>query len=88
MGRGRLSQDARSLASSRTSFFRLEHCKLAFHESIAVARERQAVLGPPILAPFEHQSQGTVMVWPTVGKYRLQVATVFPDASVSNLFLS
>ena len=28
------------------------------------------------------------MVWPTVGKYRLQVATVFPDASVSTLLLS
>ena len=59
------------------------------HFTSAYRRARAlAVLGPPILAPFEHQSQGTVMVWPTVGKYRLQVATVFPDASVSNLFLS
>jgi hypothetical protein len=37
---------------------------------------------------LKHQSQGTVMVCPTVGKYRLQVATVFPDASVSTLLLS
>ena len=47
------------------------------------------VLGPLILAPFEHQSlQGTVIVCPTVGKYRLQVVTVFPEASVSTLLLS
>ena len=68
---------------------RLEHGKLARHQGTAVTRERQAVLGPLILAPFEHQSlQGTVIVCPTVGKYRLQVVTVFPEASVSTLLLS
>lgn len=58
-------------------------------QRIAVAREHQAVLGLVIPAPFEHQSlQGTVMVCPTVGKYRLQVVTVLPVASVSTLLLS
>ena len=70
------------------SRLRFDHRVAALHEHVAASIKCQSVPGPLILAPFDHQLHGTVMVWPTVGKYRLQVATVFPDASLSTVLLS